>query len=363
MYSYNVQNRLVRVEEDDLLIAEYGYDPFGRRLWKEVDGVRTYFLYSDEGLVAEYDEDGEEIRSYGWQPDSTWGTDPLWLRENGEYYWYQNDHLGTPQKLVDSSGTVVWSATYTAFGEAQVGLETVTNNLRLPGQYYDAETGLQYNFHRYYDSETGRYTQTDPIGFEGDDENLYVYVWNNGMNFLDPLGLKVQLQGTAEEKARLLELLRKIGDTTFDVDTQGNISPDFPRSDEFAEIQEWIRILLDSEKQFTIQFDDVFQVGSFKFGEVKLDYDFMEEGVCEIHYWEKKSVWYSLWEGSSWHYFTGEGVLSHELLGHGLDWESGDMSGSIRGLSKEEKAYWEKRAIDKANKVRDLLGIPLRAYP
>jgi uncharacterized protein RhaS with RHS repeats len=116
-YIYDAANRLVKVEDDvtKLVIAEYGYDPFGRRLWKEVyrsatESLRTYFLYADEGLIAEYDKSGNELRSYGYQPDSTWTTDPLWLKENGEYYWYQNDHLGTPQKLIDMNGTVVWES-------------------------------------------------------------------------------------------------------------------------------------------------------------------------------------------------------------------------------------------------------------
>ncbi len=192
-YIYNVQNRLIRVEDElsGLVIAEYGYDPFGRRLWKEVDGTRTYFFYSDEGLVAEYDESGNELRSYGYQPDSTWTTDPLWLKEGREYYFYQNDHLGTPQKLIDINGTGVWSAQYTAFGEAQVQVATITNNLRFPGQYYDAETGLHYNYHRYYDPETGRYLRVDPIGFDGGDENLYAYVWNNPLSLIDVDGLKI----------------------------------------------------------------------------------------------------------------------------------------------------------------------------
>jgi RHS repeat-associated protein len=70
-------------------------------------------------------------------------------------------------------------------------VETVVNNLRFPGQYYDAETGLHYNFHRYYDPVTGRYTQADPIGFLGGDLNLYGYVGNNPVNRIDTSGLRV----------------------------------------------------------------------------------------------------------------------------------------------------------------------------
>ena len=80
-------------------IASYYYDPFGRRLWKEVGGVKTYFFYSDEGLISEFDGLGNEIRSYGYEPDSIWMTDPIFQKFAGEYYWYQNDHLGTSQKI------------------------------------------------------------------------------------------------------------------------------------------------------------------------------------------------------------------------------------------------------------------------
>jgi hypothetical protein len=65
---------------------------FGRRLWKKVDGITICFLYSDEGLVGEYDASGVEIRSYGYKPYSTWITDPLFLKEGESYY--QGDFVG-----------------------------------------------------------------------------------------------------------------------------------------------------------------------------------------------------------------------------------------------------------------------------
>jgi len=81
--------------------------------------------------------------------------------------YYHNDHLATPQKMTDSSGTVVWSADYKPFGEATVTISTITNNLRFPGQYFDAETGNLYNFFRDYNPMIGRYPQADPIGVSG----------------------------------------------------------------------------------------------------------------------------------------------------------------------------------------------------
>jgi RHS repeat-associated protein len=85
---------------------------------------------------------------------------------------------------------VVWSARYTAYGQALVNpASTVENNLRFPGQYYDEETGLHYNWHRYYDPGTGRYLTPDPIGLVGG-INLYLYVAGNPVNAVDPTGLK-----------------------------------------------------------------------------------------------------------------------------------------------------------------------------
>jgi RHS repeat-associated protein len=120
------------------------------------------------------------------------------MKSGGQYYWYHNDHLGTPQMMTTSSGAVVWSATYTSFGKAFVdGGFSVVNPLRLPGQYEDTETGLHYNWHRYYDPQLGRYFQSDPTGLTPEDNlliehinHLYIYSKDNPINLFDPRGLK-----------------------------------------------------------------------------------------------------------------------------------------------------------------------------
>ncbi len=107
---------------------------------------------------------------------------------NPGLYYFLNDHLGTPQQPVSIDGELVWQAAYLPFGKAQLLVDTVENNIRFPGQYYDFETGLHYNWHRYYDPETGRYISTDPIGLAGE-INLRAYVQNDPINAIDPRGL------------------------------------------------------------------------------------------------------------------------------------------------------------------------------
>lgn len=105
-----------------------------------------------------------------------------------EVYYYLNDHLGTPQIITDENGTVVWEAKYKPFGEADVyPRSSVVNNIRLPGQYFDQETGLHYNYFRDYNPRTGRYVEPDLIGLKGG-INLYAYCLNDPVNMTDPEG-------------------------------------------------------------------------------------------------------------------------------------------------------------------------------
>ncbi|MDB6172921.1 MAG: hypothetical protein JWL59_2232, partial [Chthoniobacteraceae bacterium] len=185
-YSYDQAGRLVGVTSG-FDVIQYHYDPSGRRIAKNVNGTVTYYRHCALGICAEYDAFGALLREYGYAADASFGAAPLYLKSAGQVYFYHADQLGTPVKLTDVSGAVVWAATYDDFGKANITVNLVENNLRFPGQYFDAETGLHNNWHRYYDPEAGRYFTRD----QGDDgTNLYIYVANNPLGFSDPDGLR-----------------------------------------------------------------------------------------------------------------------------------------------------------------------------
>ena len=91
--------------------------------------------------------------------------------------------------MTDSSGNTVWQGEFKPFGEPLLISGSITNNLRFPGQYYDAETGLHYNYFRDYNPVIGRYVEADPVGLAGG-LHLYVYVGNGPVNWVDPWGLR-----------------------------------------------------------------------------------------------------------------------------------------------------------------------------
>ncbi|CAB3762419.1 MULTISPECIES: RHS repeat-associated core domain-containing protein [Burkholderia] len=125
--------------------------------------------------------------------------DPLWSRTNkpvafAQIGYYQCDQIGTPQEVTDEAGEVAWSARYKAWGAAKEVISEaarkadIRNPIRFQGQYFDHETGLHYNRHRYYDPSSGRFIRKDPIGLVGG-LNAYAYV-KNPVTWTDPLGLQ-----------------------------------------------------------------------------------------------------------------------------------------------------------------------------
>ncbi len=113
---------------------------------------------------------------------------PVAVLNGATLYYLHDDMLGTPQLATDSNQAVQWQASYDPFGQASVS-GTVTQNLRLPGQYFDVESGWNHNGFRDYAPQLGRYIEPDPLGRLGSGNNLYAYVYDNPANLVDPLGL------------------------------------------------------------------------------------------------------------------------------------------------------------------------------
>jgi RHS repeat-associated protein len=196
-FVYNQNRRLIRVLDGSTVLGEYTYDGQGRRVIKQTHvtqhkktvTVTVVFHYDNRGrLIEETDETGTLVAEYIWL-----GSRPLAMvrkvHNKEEVYYFHNDHLGTPAKVTDKSGSVAWDVEFDPFGNVTGGtLWNVENNLRFPGQYYDAESGLHYNYFRDYDPKTGRYVEADPVGVAGG-VNLYPYVDGNPLTYTDPLGL------------------------------------------------------------------------------------------------------------------------------------------------------------------------------
>ncbi len=186
-YHYNALNQLVEVVKqrgaETRGTYQYQYDPFGRRVAKQDEFGTTHFLWNGDQLLS---EDRAHIHKvYVYDPGTF---KPLALLQDDQIYYFKLDHLGTPQEMVDKEGELVWSVKYKAFGQTLLKyVEKVNCPFRFQGQYYDEETGLHYNRHRYYDPSVARFISQDPIGLLGG-VNLYRYV-PNPIGWVDPLGL------------------------------------------------------------------------------------------------------------------------------------------------------------------------------
>ena len=189
---YAPDQRLSQVKQGGSEIARYRYDSFGRRIGKTTPSGSVYYDYDPAGrLLNESDTpanyvylDGEPLARVDYWPYDWSGNVRYW-----PIHYYHNNPVGAPLKTSSTYRNITWNAQLNPFGKAQPINPTITQNLRFPGQYYDAETGWHYNMARYYDPDTGRYLQSDPIGLRGG-VNTYAYVGNNPLRYIDPLGLE-----------------------------------------------------------------------------------------------------------------------------------------------------------------------------
>ena len=236
---YNSLGQIALVEQGGKPLAQYAYNGARQRVAKTVyreqqNGATNYFTWHGGLLDAELDAHGRVQRRtlylnlrpvallvYGYAHESQ-----NRRTKSSQRLAIHGDHLGTPQAITDSAQRVVWLARYDVFGRAKTqGLPvkqiTAQNlnqssdwirtahaaqseqnqsetpfefHLRFAGQFEDTETGWYYNWHRYYDPQSGRYLTPDPIGLRGGD-NAYAYAGGDPLGAIDPSGLRTFVVG------------------------------------------------------------------------------------------------------------------------------------------------------------------------
>ncbi|MFJ0261694.1 RHS repeat-associated core domain-containing protein [Acinetobacter baumannii] len=232
--TWDNQNRLIRSDNNGL-VTEYGYDVFGRRLYKKTARELTLFGWDRDLMIWESFKSAQTnyTKHYIYEPDSfvpllqagykdfiqlietpdyqeyqtkpySIYKDPVWNNNTRkkrtdleQITFYHCDQVGTPQTMTNTRGECVWEILHNTWGTA-LEIKAVNqdnpfeqNNLRFQGQYYDLETELHYNRYRYYEPHSARYVSKDPIGLEGG-LNIMNYVINPNQ-LIDPMGLYVVL--------------------------------------------------------------------------------------------------------------------------------------------------------------------------
>jgi RHS repeat-associated protein len=212
-YTINGAGRLARVSVGGIQKAVYAYDGLERLTQRFVQNstpnfVTHYIHDADDNLIGEYNSAGTDatiqpLREYIWLPNPGGVPIPVAVldltrgsaNDNGEpvMYHVMADHLSRPVWMREAwdRGAVVWQAGYEPFGSALSITGPAANDARFPGQWFQLESGLSYNWHRHYDASLGRYTQPDPLGLTAmpsDGPSVFGYARLSPTLFVDRLG-------------------------------------------------------------------------------------------------------------------------------------------------------------------------------
>ncbi len=190
-FIYDYSNRLVELKKDNITIATYTYDAQNRRVEKILSDKTITYIYNNNQVIQEYEND-TLTNSYIY---ASYIDDPIAYTYNNNTYYYVKDRQYSIQAITNSSGQIVESYSYSSFGimtmkDQNGGIifkSNVNNTITFTGRRYDSESGLYYYRNRMYSAELGRFISKDPKGYI-DGMNLYAYVKNNPLKYLDAFG-------------------------------------------------------------------------------------------------------------------------------------------------------------------------------
>jgi RHS repeat-associated protein len=201
---YNPEHQLERAEMrfgGNHMVTKYNYDALGRRIYKKSTHEAVFFLWDDNQLLSEIK--AGQTTTFLYEPGTFSPLAQIVQKGTSEkdIYYYHTDQVGAPYELTTMNGQIVWRAHYKVWGkvaaidssEQQDNNDAIRQPLRFQGQYHDEETGLYYNYHRYYDPDIGRFITPDPIGLAGG-MNAYQYAPNPTV-WIDPMGLVKEYTG------------------------------------------------------------------------------------------------------------------------------------------------------------------------
>jgi len=185
-FTWDVRNRLASLTGSGLS-ASFQYDPLGRRINKTLNGQPTVYLPDGVNPLQEQATPGGN-----WTALTMTGLAVDEIIARGDVsgvYYYLPDGLGSTVALTDDTGAIHTQYTYAPFGETTRTGTVGTNPFQFTRREND-NTGLYYYRARYYHPVLQRFLSEDPIEFAGGDVNLYGYVFDDPINFTDPLGLR-----------------------------------------------------------------------------------------------------------------------------------------------------------------------------